>query len=215
MFQNTNYEDKQRINLAANLNIPIHKEIKREGFLSSYLDMSIDFNKAIDIEGFNPFEVNEQEEIAKGFISNLEYSTGDLNKFQKTGKEIKEKLAAYITNLEVRNSKLLGQLERLKAACDIECDSLCDDWHYRGVRDQCEEMKYFSWQVMDKLTESEMVTLNDKTFKKRDVCYEINQKTFQYCENSADIVKLNVLKNNLEDNKKFNLTLNDLVSLGF
>ena len=169
---------------------------------------NVGFKKAID------------NNIQKSFDS-LTYN----NQFEKTGKEIKEKLTIFKTLVE---AKMKTQTDRIEAIIKEvgEDPTMKNDYYFGGDEaiscpykryeyDKCyyNEKNIGNSEVTYKTTEGEGKSSPSK--EKAELCQEHNDLVWKYCHCLEDLMQVKTLSNVLEDKTKYKLSLRDLTKLGF
>lgn len=180
-------------------------------------------------------EVNIAETISKASVlSSFSYS-GDI-KIEKTGKDIKEAMERMETKLskELIEAKKEAE-EKLKVIRDtgIVPDEEVDGYYYEGVmEDDIEKLvdiKMISWRSIDDYDspskESTMLAV-DIVNDNEEIKDNNNQKTtgqimreYNKCVREAygyasDLIRIGAFMRNLEDNKKYPLTMQQVLALG-
>lgn len=166
-------------------------------------------------------EKTKLDEIKKGFYSLFDSYNNELCKLPKKGVDIKVGITKILANLTITKGDLLGKMNleigKLKFAPDT--DSYYDK-QYKHLLSWIP--KRFSWDMIqhgEKYVKTdngiEEQAVNKPTKEQAEEMREYNRYAEQYVEACIDEIKLNTLKNNLEDKKVYNLSVNQLTMLGF
>lgn len=128
--------------------------------------------------------------------------------FNKTGKEIKEKIPNILAILEAQKLSLEGQLTVLQEQSGIVPAN-------KNTRKYDKNVPFLRYDY--KQTEPEYLGNNQYSPKtdQMDVCNKYNALVWVYNDVLDDIDAIKVISSNVEDSKKYNLSVSQLVSLGF
>lgn len=154
----------------------------------------------------------ESKELNKGRIHDtLHYS--DLNiKFTKTGKEIKSKLSdvkkAEDANCLDLRAKMNTILEKIPFDPTEGHNGDC------GVKTFPWDMTYDGEKTLGSVSynDTESGTLSSEQTK---LCRGYNDLAYSYRESKRELDAINLLEENLDDNKKFELTAGQMLMFGF
>lgn len=134
----------------------------------------------------------------------------------KTGKEIKEKLEIVKQNYLIIAANLAGELKAIKE--QVGYSPTCERTHYDSnmaykcydpyANEKIKENNSFTTLQQPQPTESETKALNE-------AMYSYNSKCHNLMDTLYDIKTLGVIINNLEDSKKYNLSVQALIKIGF
>lgn len=158
-----------------------------------------------------------EEEIKKA-LDNIAYSAA--LKFFKTGKEIKEKLVGILATVEDKKEDTKTSLDDLDDELSIKPHIKLDTWE--DPDGKC-PYKTYGWnQTYFNENNNKMSDTFDgqsilpaaseeeaKNFRKW------NELVRLYCRACCDVKKVKTLSENLEEEKKYELSLKDLQELGF
>lgn len=188
----------------------LQKALKEEAYKNSEEYKDIDgeeLAKAL-------FANTPSRDLEKGLISDLSYSMGSDGKglsFTKSGKELKKQLPALIIAMNAKLAVIKSSMDDLEKtigeAPDEEySDYISDGTTMPAVKKYCYS-KISSWDdVSQKYNESS---------KEQKAMDEYNRLVYKYCDLYRDIQVADVLSRNLDENKKYTLTLRQLTYLGF
>lgn len=182
-------------------------------------------------DNLSKFYVREKvKDLVKGVMDDLGSYGGKADvSFSKTGKQIKEKIEAVLGNI---NSKLLlqksamtGYLEKIGFMPTRELDS----WEARSLPAELGSFKRFSWEqtsyddrnnggsaYLGKTDES-VVSQTKTACSKEEAenCRNYNSALDTYLECMRDKLKAEAFIRNIDWKKSYDLSLNQLTSLGF
>jgi hypothetical protein len=128
--------------------------------------------------------------------------------FTKTGKEIKEKVPAILASLEAQKITIEAQLTAFQTAA--------------GVVPTKENSRRYSKNVpflRYEYTQCEPEYLGNNTYAPKtdqmDACNKYNSLAYIYNDVLDDIDAINIISANVEDNKKLELSVSQLIALNF
>jgi hypothetical protein len=152
------------------------------------------------------------EMIKKGEISDtLASGYGAGSKpfvFTKTGKEIKDKVPSILASLEVQKVTLEAQLTALQAAAGI----VPTRENSRRYSKTSAFLRYeYSLCEPEYLGNNQYATKTDQM----DACNKYNSLVYLYNDILDDIDSINVITTNVEDSKKYDLSVSQLIALSF
>lgn len=158
----------------------------------------------------------DSDQLEKGKIEDALYY-GDVKiTFSKTGKQIKEKLAA------IKNAENL-KLEDLKKSLDDMEDTLC----YKPTEKPYNEKddifyKTFKWDMTypQDSCNNNVIQFNETqsgslTVEDCDLNRKWNDCVYSYRDTKREIDAINLLEENLEDGKKYELNARQMLNFGF
>lgn len=154
------------------------------------------------------------EDIRKGEIMDRlanGYGSGEALKFTKTGKEIKEKVPSIMEALNTAKTTTLTQLTILKAQIGCEpSDSFSSNLEKIGL--EITLLRY-PYAMCDSVKDPNSGTwVRDA---KAEACSKYNDLCWQLIDIEKDIKALHIIKENVDDGKKYELTVSQLVALQF
>lgn len=175
------------------------------------------------------FVMPADDSIEKGILSDAIGYPSDKNNlsFDKTGKEIKEKLQPFLT---IINNKILETRSEM-AKCLEECGILptqgWDEWD--RPPQGCEEYKKYPYSmcyydgdrnkgtmgVAENAVQEVKVATSASSQKQADACKKYNSCVSKICDMTKDKIHAESLLRNLEDKKSYTLSLAQIASLGF
>jgi hypothetical protein len=128
--------------------------------------------------------------------------------FVKTGKEIKEKVPSIIASLEVQKISIETQLTALQTAAGIMPTRANSRRYDKNVP----FAKYeYNLCEPEYLGNSQYAPKTDQM----DVCNKYNSLVWIYNDILDDIDSINVISSNVEESKKYNLSVSQLIALSF
>jgi len=154
-------------------------------------------------------------------------------KIEKMGKEVKEKLSVLKGREDSQKSIYQSDLTDLLSKTSFTPNRGVGDWSYRGLKSKVIEKlgyepKEFDWEmtcfsqekrisyVIPEYDENkqvvEKVTVTEEQSK---VHRDYNDKIRQLIDCIVELIKIESLERNLSDNKKYNLTPQQICALGF
>lgn len=154
--------------------------------------------------------------IQKGEISNaIAYGYGSGNepfKFQKTGKEIKEKLPSVISALSIEKGVLLSKMATIATQIGIT-PAIQNNSKYSGLTPEIDFSTY-PWEMCD-------APYDDISRKRLDpteqnlLCSQYNSLCSLCRSVCEDIATAQVIMANVEEKKQYTLSVNQLIALAF
>jgi hypothetical protein len=159
------------------------------------------------------FERSQFDEIIqKGDISSeIINSYGGETKltFDKTGKEIREKIPSIIASLEAQKNSLEAQMGIYKAQAGIEPDEVRESYRIKTI--SCPRYSYgLSEPKYDRESGS-----YEETTAQNIACSKYNAASYMWFGIAEDIEMIKVIEANLVDSKKYTLSVNQLIALNF
>lgn len=168
----------------------------------------------------------EGEEIEKGVVSDAFTYQSNI-KFTKTGKEMKEKMAASITALEATAKTFLKSLEDASDKLEYQPTEKIDTWRLRQFKHIITSpYKVFNWNQTyyyekEAMNSSATAVIAESghscspacSKEEADLCNAWNTLVYKYIDTLYEIELLKMYKDNLEDKKSYELTSEQLVAL--
>lgn len=163
----------------------------------------------------------QKDELIKGFYSLFsDYKDNTLNKHSKKGSEIKEGLSTISSELTKKKADCLGKMTAELSKVSIAPDEKADyDKEYHHLLDYIPGK--FSY---DLIYHGEKYTKTDNGISEQAVkvptdeekveMREYNGYARKYMEHCIDKIKIESLKRNIQDNKSYSLSTNQLAILG-
>jgi hypothetical protein len=182
-----------------------HQEKIKKQIHSSYHNTNVTgsrFSKS-EVDALNDMLV--KGEISDALVSG--YGAGNQPMiFTKTGKEIKEKIPAIIASLEAQKITLEAQITALKTVAGIEPTNPTG-------RRYAKEVPFARYDY--KVCEPEYLGNNNYAQKteQMDVCSKYNALIYVYNDILDDIDALNAINSNVEDSKKYQFTVSQLIAM--
>lgn len=169
-------------------------------------------------------EKSEKNDLEKGALDSLSYSSE--NNFVKTGKEVKEKIAAIKTKMQAIQTNNQVKMDALVEKIGFKPTSSPDEWtlnRYPDVKDKLEKMKRYPWECTsyNEGYKSNSIVEEGKQIKvasskeEADLCREYNKLCYEHCDAIIDEHKADVYLRNMDEKKQYKLTLEQLTQLGF
>jgi hypothetical protein len=159
----------------------------------------------------------DSDQLEKGKIKDALYYSELKIVFQKTGKEIKEKLVS----IKTRETAKLAELQ-------VKLDLLKDKFSYQptekySYEDSDDTLKTFKWDMtyesktacdnnVIQFNETESGTLTNEECK---LHREWNDTVYSYRDVKQEIDAISLLEENLEETKKYELTARQMLNFGF
>ena len=152
----------------------------------------------------------KDNEIEKGVISDTLYYGDKSLMFSKTGADIKVQLVKVkekeTMNLADLKSKMNSILEKLPFA-PTEKNSDC-------------EIQSFKWELTYAKDNSNVVSFNDMeqgtvTSEQSELCRQYNDMVWSYRECKKELDSINLLEQNLDDKKSYELSARQMLAFGF
>lgn len=161
-----------------------------------------------------------EDKIEKGAVADaLDYG---LNvKFNKTGKEIKERLAVIKVNLEGRAANYRQAMKLKLESCEGEPTREMDRYEYGRMKDVItEHPKLFTWEQCNHRKENEGGTSPDGALyasspAAANCCSEYNQIARDLVDTLVDKAKIEAYERNLDDKKSYEVAAREATALGF
>ena len=159
----------------------------------------------------------DADQLEKGKIKDALYYSELKIVFSKTGKEIKEKLA---TIKAKENSKLIDIEAKLSNLEDKLTHQPTEKYSYEDADDTYKTFKWEMTYVSENASNNNVVKFNDTDSGtlSNDECKlnrEWNDLVYSYRDVKGEIDSINLLEENLEDNKKYELTARQMLNFGF
>lgn len=149
------------------------------------------------------------DEIRKGEISDRlanGWGSGEALKFTKTGKEIKEKFPAIEAALSTAKTTLIAEMTLLKTQIGFDPTDQYSDKKFNMLRYPY-KMCDAPWDPVGRVY-LEATDQNKWCSKYNDLCWNL-------LDVEKDLEAVKVMQSNLDDNKKYELTVGQLVALCF
>lgn len=183
-------------------------------------DMEKDLNKSLFDDGSEVMNsVPNEDTLEKGAIFN-EFQWGggrDALNFTKTGKEIKEHLPKLVEKLTAVKGNLEAKIEKCREAAGCEPDQenyYGNSQSREAVTRECGEIpKIFNWELCYPKYD-ELSRTTPAPTEQHVACSKHNDLVRMWCDVCEDICACKTIQNNVEDNKKYNFTINQLFMLG-
>jgi hypothetical protein len=183
-----------------------HKSKIKNQILSSYNNIEVPnrFSKS-EAESLN--DMIQKGEIADALASG--YGAGSQPMmFQKTGKEIKEKVPAIIASLEAQKITIEAQLTALQTAAGIAPTRESNRRYAKNVP----YLRYeYSLCEPEYLGNSQYAPKTDSM----DICNKYNALVYVYTDILDDIDAINIISANVKDDKKYDLSVSQLIAMNF
>lgn len=159
----------------------------------------------------------DADQLEKGKIKDALYYSELKIVFSKTGKEIKEKLA---TIKAKENSKLIDIEAKLSNLEDKLTHQPTEKYSYEDADDTYKTFKWEMTYVSENASNNNVVKFNDTDSGtlSNDECKlnrEWNDLVYSYRDVKGEIDSINLLEENLEENKKYELTARQMLNFGF
>jgi len=162
--------------------------------------------------------ISSKDKINKSISDNI---ASDNICFQKTGKQIKEKLEIKKEQLEQTKQINLSNLISIKNKINIEPTCYISNWQLRGVnipketlpKEYATELIFTGYKDTNEIINIRQT--NTVSEEDRNSMQEYNNILPEYINIIVECVYIKSLINNLEDNKKYTLTTQQLVNLDF
>ena len=163
-----------------------------------------------------------KDELIKGFYSLFSnYENNQLNKHNKKGSEIKSNLGSIITDVNKQKQECLDKMNTRLGVVNYAPDTPCTDMNeYYHLIDYIP--KKFSWGLMsegEKYTETSNGIVEQMTKvptpEERSEMREYNNHAHKYIELCVMKIKLESLRRNIQENKSYPLSIDQLSILGF
>ena len=185
------------------------QEVKQEESTTGQLEKGID---ELSIE-----KGKEGDQLEKGKIKDTLYYSELKIVFSKTGKDIKEKLA---TIKAKENSKLIDIEAKLSNLEDKLTHKPTEKYSYEDSDDTYKTFKWEMTYISESASNNNVVKFNDTDSGtlSNDECKlnrEWNDLVYSYRDVKGEIDSINLLEENLEDNKKYELTARQMLNFGF
>lgn len=161
-------------------------------------------------ENDESIEKAKDSEIEKGAISDTLYYGDKSLIFSKTGSDIKSQLGKVkekeTLNLADLKTKMNSILEKLPFA-PTEKNSDCD-------------IQSFKWELTYSKDNSNSVSFNDMeqgtvTSEQSELCRQYNDMVWSYRECKKELDSINLLEQNLDDKKSYELSARQMLAFGF
>jgi hypothetical protein len=174
------------------------------------------FLKAIEVK-----EEKQEDTLEKAFDS-FEYDSQF--KFNKTGKEIKDKLALLKGKVEGKITSIQTNLTSSLESIGLVPTQSLSDYEVRGVEDETASIKQFPYEMTyntDKSNESTSLpsytgkSIAIPSVEKSTMCREYNRNIDCLVRAMKDIKKIGTFERNIEDKKTYTLSSQQLLELGF
>jgi hypothetical protein len=167
-------------------------------------------NKALFDDGTDDLEKGE-------LYSDFQYGNGSNIKFDKNGKEVKKVLNKLIPKLEGIQSAAATKMAALKATIDDEPTEKCYYGSYQTVSKFFDVPNMYAWDTCYSKGSSDGLISNGDSNQPSDdqknrVKY--NEQFRIWMDVSEDIATAKLLISNLEDAKKYSLTIKQLFMMG-
>jgi len=167
--------------------------------------------------------MNKKEELIKGFYSLFDTHSkdNDLNKHSKKGSDIKVNLGNISTNLSTQKAECLKKMNEGTSGMSFypDADSYYDK-EYKHLLDYIP--KKFSYDLIrngkkyiktdNDIQEPAMLAPTEEEKVKMRSYNEHAEKYIRVC---IDKIKIDSLRRNIQDNKNYTLTTNQITLLGF
>jgi hypothetical protein len=167
---------------------------------------------------------NPKNQIKKGKIADdFNYSYGDKIEFEKTGKDIKEKVALQ----KIKEVEKLVQIENKLEQMQENFTELPTESVYKyGIAESIDcPYKRFNWNLTyfeDGKSQNMSVENSDGSYtnivasqEAADFHREWNKLVEEWLSTKSEIKAIEFYENNLEDNKKYKLTAKQMLFFGF
>lgn len=148
--------------------------------------------------------------IEKGMISSQlanGYGVNEPLKFTKTGKELKEKLPTVIASLNAEKASLEAQMVIIRQKLGIDPSVAYNSYTVKGL-----VFYRYPWEMCDRAYDSMTQKYADAT-EENILCNQYNSLCSVCMDVCEDIACAEVIMANVEDNKKYTLSVNQLVAL--
>lgn len=185
-------------------------DIPRHNLQAQYHDQAkgIDIKKSFD--DLNIYEQDDLNIIRKGEILDrlgMNYnSSGSTFTFTKTGKELKVMLPITIAALSAKKDALETVMEALKVTAGCEPTEVYQSYQIKSIA--CKRYPYKLYDCYDKGNNCYV----DPTDAQK-AMQQYNDACYAWQSLSEDIIACKVINKNLDDNKEYTLTVNQLVAL--
>lgn len=162
----------------------------------------------------------DHDEIQKSHITEIFGYGQNQIQISKTGKEIKSALQGIKAKEEAEKSKYLTQYTTILAQIGCEPTEDVEEYVVDGFTDKLGDVpKMFSWRECynDSGSLSSFTNLQEKE-SANDICKlkeQYNRCVRKYIDCCKEIAQIDTMINNLEDSKKFSLTVKQATILGF
>lgn len=174
-------------------------------------------NKGLNLESFS----NGQEEIQKSHITEMFGYKNNLN-IEKTGADIKEALKKARSKEENEKNAYHATATTLLASLGCEPTEDMDSWQIDGFEDKIGSIpKIFPWRetYCESVSETgQVLQTSQGTDNTQDVCKQkdaYNGCIRRYVDSIKEIAQIDTMINNLDDKKKYSLTIKQATILGF
>lgn len=170
------------------------------------------------------------DKLEKGQLSEALMYGGSGNSnvsFDKSGKEIKEKVTTLAGKIDGKITEYKGEMAALVTKIGFLPTEEMDEYEMRGMPDECRDKKRYNWScVYFEPANTAMhvpVSSDDKPVAKKsastqeeaDNCRNYNNVMRKYCECLGDKLKAEVFLRNINEKKSYTLSLPQLAALGF
>jgi hypothetical protein len=169
-------------------------------------------------------------DLEKGAISEAFRYSSKIH-LMKTGVQIKDKAEILKKEEESKANHLQSKLDEMLEETDCVPTESISEYQYRGFKKKIGQISYkrymwnktyYSQDVVDNgakfMTEtksSDIGNTNASSQEEADICRKYNDTLEQYIETKVEIANLDFIASNLDDKKKYELSQEQAVSLGF
>ena len=177
-----------------------------------FLPITETFQKAKSEEDENTLE--------KGAVRDSMFYGDSFLKFTKKGSEIKEKVTALKSKIEAKVATLKSEIADMQDKLNYQPKEKC---YHDSSSACCEDYKVFPWEMTYCETKSGHIgsvkidDYNSGTISKEDcdLHRKWNDAVYKYVNEQSEIEAIEMLIENLEDDKNFELTGRQMVTFGF
>lgn len=152
----------------------------------------------------------KEEKLEKGEISDKlgsGYGGNEALKFTKSGKDLKAILPVTIANLKGKRTVLEATMKTLIEAAGCQPSESYGSYNFKSVT-----VNRFPWDLC-RSPYDEMNKCYPALSDEQKACGQYNDLCYQWCSISEDILACSVIMKNLEDSKKYTLSVSQLVAL--
>lgn len=171
------------------------------------------------MENNNLINLDLHNNLRKAHITEAFGYGQDKITFPKTGKEIKDKLSTTKEKCSQEVNKLQMEYSLLKDKINEEPTEEISEYYFNGTKDKFSSIpKVFEYKYLNKIQDSSMdlnlstPTQSEDISKLKD---KYNSLVHKYIKEQAEVYLIETLIENLTDTLSYNLTLNQLTTLGF
>jgi hypothetical protein len=160
--------------------------------------------------------VDSDNNIEKGMIveSFGSYSNNKLS-FNKTGKQIKDQIDTILLPLlDAQLLQLNTELISISKDITIQPDDFISEYEYRGFAKVLPKVARYSYKQTENEYDRSMNRCEPQT-EEQLACSKYNHISSQIVSTMSDIQYSKLLSKNLEDNKKYELTTDQILALQF